>query len=135
LYCHAQLTRDGSAFSHTKKVPSGVVQGSILGPLLSMLFVNDVSRILNDNQCACKLYADDLKINTSVSLNDSASVLQYKSNDLYLWFSTWQLNISGQEMDLYVHRWNTIKNTNRDDTLAGMMAARPIVDCQSCAVI
>ena len=45
--------------SHTKPVLSGVPQGSILGPLLFILFLNDLpSRISS----SCLIYADDVKI-------------------------------------------------------------------------
>ncbi len=94
LHNRTQQTRVGSALSNTVNLPSGVVQGSVLGPLLFVLFINDVSKILNNDHCFCKLYADDLKLYTSLCSNDNASVLQSKLDDLYCWSITWQLNIS-----------------------------------------
>jgi len=45
-------------------VCSGVVQGSGIGPLLFVLFINDITQIFSDNKCACKIYAGDLKLYT-----------------------------------------------------------------------
>jgi len=78
LLNRTQQTRVGSALSNTFNLPSGVVQGSVVGPQLFVLFINDVSKILNDAHCYCQLYADDLKLYTSLCLNDNASVLQSK---------------------------------------------------------
>ena len=51
---------------------SGIPQGSILGPLLFNIFVND---IVNCIQVSCLLYADDLKIfNTVSSLEDCVTL-------------------------------------------------------------
>ena len=81
LHHRTQHTRVGSVLSHTMKLLSGVVQGSVLGPLLFVLFVNDVCKILNDAHCSCKRYADDMKLYTSLCSNDNVSVLQSKLDD------------------------------------------------------
>jgi len=43
------------------KLSSGVIQGSCLGPLLFILYTNDIVQLF-DGLCDCKLYADDLKL-------------------------------------------------------------------------
>ena len=40
---------------------SGIVQGSCLGPLLFMIYINDVTDALGSD-CTCQLFADDLKL-------------------------------------------------------------------------
>jgi len=41
---------------------SGFVLGSVIGPLLFVLHTNDIANLFNDGKCACKLYADDIKL-------------------------------------------------------------------------
>ena len=57
-------------FSSTLQAKSGVSQGSILGPLLFVLFINDIYENLS-NETNIALYADDTKIwRQKTSYND-----------------------------------------------------------------
>lgn len=63
-------------------VTSGVPQGSNLGPLLFLLFIND----LNDVIDCCKLfYADDLKIYSVITSIDDCRKLQSDLNHVQSW--------------------------------------------------
>ena len=89
-----QQTKVGSALSDVGNLSSGVVQGSVIGPLLFWLYINDIVSLLTDGRCTCKLYADDLKLYTSLQLNEDTSILQKKLDDLCAWSDLWQLRIS-----------------------------------------
>jgi len=57
-----QVVLNGST-SKTLKVSSGVPQGSVMGPLLFLLYINDIPEQV---ECNISLFADDTKIYTSV---------------------------------------------------------------------
>ncbi len=81
--------------SNTLPVTSGVVQGSVLGPLLFLLYINDVMDDLPKGTCA-KLFADDLKLYTVHGLGKS-NQLQNSLNILEVWSAKWQLSIASHK--------------------------------------
>lgn len=58
----SQSVRVGSAFSSQRSVPTGVPQGSHLGPLLFALYVNDLIDTVEELGVSCSVYADDAKL-------------------------------------------------------------------------
>jgi len=67
-----------------KKVISGVPQSSVLGPLLFLLFINDITDLF-DGTVNVKLYADDIKIYYEIVNNADVDCLQIGINDLCIW--------------------------------------------------
>ena len=74
-------------------VTSGLTQGSVLGPLLFLLFINDVTDLF-DVTVNVKLYADDIKIYFEIVNNANVDCLQKRINDLSTWAENWQLKLS-----------------------------------------
>ena len=56
-----QITKFSNYISNEEKIKSGVPQGSILGPLLFLCFVNDLPEIFDKN-CEFLSYADDTQL-------------------------------------------------------------------------
>ena len=87
-----QKVKIGSSFSSVCSVTSGVPQGSVLGPLLFNLFINDLVDSLEPNTTA-KLFADDLKLYSEFS-NVHPNTLQAQLIEIEKWSKLWQLKIS-----------------------------------------
>ena len=65
--------------STKKRLVSGVPQGSILGPLLFIIYVNDLHRALSDSYCI--IFADDT--NVFIKHKNYATMMDCLNNDLY----------------------------------------------------
>jgi ribonuclease P/MRP protein subunit RPP40 len=76
-------------------VLSGVPQGSILGPLLFLLFINDLpSKAVH---CTTALFADDSKCFKDIcSLNDCL-LLQHDLDQLYEWSRSWHMSFNSNK--------------------------------------
>ena len=84
----------GQTTSNWKDVLSGVPQGSVLGPLLFIIFINDMPDLVIN---FCKLFADDTKLIGIIrSLGDKDS-LQEDLNRLVKWSHTWLMSFNEEK--------------------------------------
>jgi hypothetical protein len=101
----SQQTKVGCSLSDVTYLSSGVVQGSVIGPLLFVLFINDIASLFNDRKCVGKLFADDLKLYSTLETDADISYLQEKLTAVHDWSDRWQLGISYTKCNLmYVGR-------------------------------
>ena len=78
----------GEHYSDWKEVTSGVPQGSVIGPLLFVIFINDMPDVVNH---ILKLFADDSKlIGIIKDLNDQI-LLQNDIDALVKWSQDWRM--------------------------------------------
>ena len=73
------------------QVVSGVPQGSVLGPLLFILYVNDIPDLI---KCNVRMFADDTKIYSVIRSFDDHLRLQSDVNQLLEWSHLWLLRFN-----------------------------------------
>jgi len=77
--------------SCTHPVVSGVPQGSVLGPVLFLTYINDMP----DNiESTLKMFADDTKIYLQTNTEEQCRSLQEDLGKLTKWSETWQLRFN-----------------------------------------
>lgn len=86
---------------------SGVPQGSNLGPLLFILFINDLTSLLN---CGNLLFADDLKLYSAVTDVDDCLELQTQIDLVEVWCNQNKLfmNVSKCKVCTYTRKSNPV---------------------------
>jgi len=74
-------------FSETIFITAGVPQGSVLGPLLFLIYVNDISENLLS---LTRLFADDTSLaETSSDISETETLLNHDLNILNSWSKQW----------------------------------------------
>ena len=86
-------------------------QGSVLGPLLFNLFINDIADFFS-NSTKIKMFADDLKLYTELS-TDLNSQFQIHLDHISFWATTWQLGL----FDINEYTFESFKPLTQDQIL------------------
>lgn len=82
-----QQTKIGDYKSDIKQVKYGVPQGTVLGPILFITYVNDINRCI-DESTILNLFADDTAISVfGDSTNEAVLQMQSELNKLEVWLS------------------------------------------------
>ena len=88
-----QSTKVNNCISTFKKTTCGVPQGSILGPLLFIIYVNDLGKYMTE--CSVNLYADDTAVYTaSESYIDLILSLRIELGNLTQWLNANKLTLN-----------------------------------------
>ena len=77
-------------------VTSGVPQGSILGPLLFLLFINDMPNAIS-KETSLPLLADDSKCFRVILGRDDVEKLQDDLNKLFQWSCIWGMEFNAKK--------------------------------------
>ena len=82
----------GNAESIELPVLSGVPQGSVLGPLLFLVFINDLR--VDKPSIQCRFFADDCVLFSKISCVSDQKCLEESIQTILLWCKKWQMDLN-----------------------------------------
>ena len=81
-------------YSEWEAVTSGVPQGSVLGPILFLIFINDLPNAIHS---FIKIFADDTKIYNTPDMDNAHYELQTDIDKSFEWSQIWQLPFNSEK--------------------------------------
>jgi hypothetical protein len=88
-----------STSSNRAQVISGVPQGSVLGPILFLIYINDLpAEIITNTHCV--MFADDVKIYQEINSSSDSEALQASLEKIISWANKWQINLSASKCNV-----------------------------------
>ena len=91
LSCKKQRVVLNGQHSSQADVKACVIQGSILGPFLFLIYINDLPNSLNSN---VKIFADDASLFSVVYIPDSANLLNRDLSKMNEWDLQWKMSFN-----------------------------------------
>ena len=78
-------------------VGSGVPQGTVLGPLLFLLYINDLPETVSSNT---RLFADDALVYRTINNEEDAKKLQKDLDNLQIWEHKWKMHFNPDKCEV-----------------------------------
>ena len=93
-------------------VPSGVPQGSVLGPRLFLIYINDLP------ECNVSLYANDTRLYSEVNSHENKRCFQMKIDALHEWSNKWTMPFNTKKCEVIILGKGSL--TDPEYTLGGI---------------
>ena len=91
---------------------SGIPQGSVLGPILFVIYINDLP---NEIKSDIYMFADDTKVFRTIKTNDDQYILQDDLDELTAWSTKWLLTFHRDKCKImHVLDWCKVRDLCSD---------------------
>ena len=101
-----QSVRLNGTFSSSRNVISGIPQGTVLGPLLFIIFINDLPDVCID-LAKLFMFADDAKLYKAISCQSDSEVLNFCCQQLFAWSENNGMTLNAEKCKvLHIHKHN-----------------------------
>ena len=90
--------------SYAAKVKSGVPQGTVLGPILFLVYINDLHHCINHSLVSH--FADDTRILKAITTSSDVSLLQQDLNETITWSNHNHMILHEDKFELLCHTIN-----------------------------
>ena len=118
VICQIENSNFNGVLSEKRKIICGVPQGSLLGPLLFILYINDLYK--TSNNLTFVLFADDTNVFLKGSqLDHVIDCLNIELNKIAKWFDANQLSLNIRKTQYMIFS-NMYCNTSKDVTIKGI---------------
>jgi hypothetical protein len=88
----SQVIKVGEQVSTRERVTSGVPQGSVLGPLLFLIYIDDLSQVVANS--GLKIFADDTKVYFKTKRDTDHNKFTYDARKVFGWAHKNRLNVA-----------------------------------------
>ena len=111
-----QLAAIANRISSTKELHYGVPQGSVLGPILFVLYIQPLSNQIKQHSLSVHLFADDIQFKTYIfpqHVHNAISSVEICISDVKYWMIENKLQLNDEKTEcLLIHPNKCKKNIN-----------------------
>ena len=119
--CHQRVVINGQ-FSAWLPVTSGVPQGLVLGPLLFILYIYDISSVVSNS--TVKLFADDFTIYRKIICPADIDLVQCDFSKVVAWAKTWMLRLNPDKYE------SIVLSNKRDPPVPHYYLSSKLISCK-----
>ena len=111
LTCRTVRVRANNNISECRQITCGVPQGSILGPLLYILYTAPLAELVEKHNLKCHFYADDMQLYCVIDNIEHVNIIESCISNIQKWMNNNFLKLNPEKTELIIiGKKNAIKH-------------------------